>query len=427
MRDNVEFSRNGMTPTTGPADDGTDQDGRTIWAKRAVYATFAVHGIAFSTWVSRIPAVRESLGVSAAQLGTLLLSFAIGGLLVLPLAGPIITRYGSGKIVLAGVIAMAAGLLGVACGVSAGTTAVAVGLFVAGAGHSTWDIAMNCQAAAVERRTNRPLMPRFHSAFSIGAVIGSGSAALLIAAGAAAPLHLAVTMVAVVVTAPFVTGRFVPDGSADANVVVVEDQTAARRFTAWREPRTLLIGFLVFAFAFAESVGNDWLSVGVIDGNGVSEAAGTTAFWAFTVAMTVGRFCGPLIIEKWGRVKAPLVFGGLTIVGVLLVVFGDSYIASLAGAMVWGLGIALGLPLGISAAGDDPARAAARLSVVFTIAYLAFLAEPMIVGLIAEHTGTTRALSVAAGMIVLGLCLTPSLRHLRLDGSTETAEVSNAR
>ena len=34
----------------------------------------------------------------------------------------------------------------------------------------------------------------------------------------------------------------------------------------WREPRTLLIGMFVLAFAFAEGAGNDWISVALIDG-----------------------------------------------------------------------------------------------------------------------------------------------------------------
>nr|WP_279537779.1 MFS transporter [Amycolatopsis acidicola] len=374
-----------------------------------MYATFVAHGIAFSTWVSRVPSVRDALGISAAQLGTLLLALAVGGLVVLPFSGRLVAAFGSRRVVVAGPSLMAAGLLVVAFGLPAGPAVVAVGLFLAGVGHSTWDIAMNVQATAVERRLARPLMPRFHSSFSIGAAIGSGLAALLVAAGTGVALHLIAVMAVVVVAAPLVARMFVPDGTEDG--AVVSSTNAGRRWSAWREPRTLMIGVLVFAFAFAESVGNDWLSVGVIDGHKVSEASGTTAFWLFTVAMTIGRFCGPFVIEKWGRAKAPLVFGGLTVVGVVLVAFGGSFVVSLIGAVVWGLGIALGLPLGISAAGDDPARAAARLSVVMSIAYVAFLAEPLAVGYIADATGTTKALSVAAALTAVGLCFTPSLRR----------------
>ena len=52
---------------------------------------------------------------------------------------------------------------------------------------------------------------------------------------------------------------------------------------------------------------------------------------------------------------------------------------AVAGIVLWGFGAALGFPVGMSAAGDDPARAARRVSVVSTIGYGAFLAGPPLV------------------------------------------------
>ena len=40
--------------------------------------------------------------------------------------------------------------------------------------------------------------------------------------------------------------------------------------------------------------------------------------------------------------------------GVLIVVFGGSLPLAMAGAVLWGLGGALGFPVGMSAAADDP-------------------------------------------------------------------------
>ena len=50
-----------------------------------------------------------------------------------------------------------------------------------GLGIGTWDVGMNVEAADVERRLDRTLMPRFHAGFSVGTVAG----ALLGAAAAA--------------------------------------------------------------------------------------------------------------------------------------------------------------------------------------------------------------------------------------------------
>src|SRR5438552_3949416 len=76
----------------GPAPDGrrgmirgpaaaAEHSGRD--AKRAVYAVFIANGFALATWASRIPQVRDGLGVTPAGLGLILLSAAVGSLLAM--------------------------------------------------------------------------------------------------------------------------------------------------------------------------------------------------------------------------------------------------------------------------------------------------------------------------------------------------------
>ena len=67
------------------------------------------------------------------------------------------------------------------------------------------------------------------------------------------------------------------------------------------------------------------------------------------------------------------------------------------------MGASLGFPVGMSAAADDPARAAARVSVVSSIGYTAFLAGPPLIGVLAQHDGILVALFVVVGALVLGL------------------------
>ena len=57
----------------------------------------------------------------------------------------------------------------------------------------------------------------------------------------------------------------------------------------------------------------------------------------------------------------------------------------------------------MSAASDDPVRAPARVSVVSTIGYSAFLAGPPLLGLLAEVVGYRQALLAIAVPVVLGL------------------------
>jgi cyanate permease len=92
------------------------------------------------------------------------------------------------------------------------------------------------------------------------------------------------------------------------------------------------------------------------------------------------------------------------------VVVGAALALAMVGAALWGLGISLGFPVGMSAAGDDPAHAAARVSVVSSIGYVAFLAGPPLIGVLGQEVGTLRALTVAGGLIAVGLSISAVLR-----------------
>ena len=83
--------------------------------------------------------------------------------------------------------------------------------------------------------------------------------------------------------------------------------------------------------------------------------------------------------------------------------------------MIWGLGAALGFPVGMSAAADDPVRAAARVSVVASIGYVAFLAGPPLIGLLGDHLGVRHALTATVGVLAMGLLASGACRPLPQD------------
>ena len=145
---------------------------------------------------------------------------------------------------------------------------------------------------------------------------------------------------------------------------------------AWTEPRTLLIGLFVLCMAFSEGTGNDWLGVAAIDGYGASAALGSFAYVAFVVAMTTGRWFGPRVLDRYGRVTVLRTSALCALIGVVTVVYGPALATAIIGVLLWGVGSALGFPTGVSAAADDPYRAAGRVSTVATIGYAAFLAAP---------------------------------------------------
>ena len=72
----------------------------------------------------------------------------------------------------------------------------------------------------------------------------------------------------------------------------------AHPLTAWKEPRTLLIGAFGLCMAFSEGTGNDWLALSVIDGYGAEAVVGTITFALFLGAMTRAAWFGPGLIDR---------------------------------------------------------------------------------------------------------------------------------
>ncbi len=176
-------------------------------------------------------------------------------------------------------------------------------------------------------------------------------------------------------------------------------------FASWAEPRTVLIGVFVLAFAFAEGVGNDWIAVAVIDGYDAPEAVGTLVFAMFLAAMTLGRWFGPALLDRYGRTRVVRPMALIGIAGTLLFVFAPVTWLALVGAVLWGLGTSLGFPVGMSAGADDPALAAGRVSVISTIGYCAFLVGPPLIGLLGDHSSVLRALLAVAALLALAVLL----------------------
>jgi MFS family permease len=264
-------------------------------AAAVTFAGFVVSGIAFASWAARIPQIRDQLRLNPATLGLVLLSTSAGCVAAVPLSGAVVARFGSRRTVTAAAVLFGAGMAVVAAGTLAGVAPVVVGLVILGVATAAWDVAMNMQGTAVERHLGRSLMSRFHAGFSVGTVIGALIGTVMVAPRVPVVVHLAAVAVVVPITVPIAALRFLADERPAART--------RRAFAAWTEGRTVLLGLFALAFTLAKGAGTDWISLGAIDGHGVAAWAGTLVFAAFLTAITAGRWVGPGLLDRYGRVR----------------------------------------------------------------------------------------------------------------------------
>lgn len=375
---------------------------------RAVFAVFVGMGVGASSWASRIPQVRDELDLTPKALGFAILGVAIGSLVSLPLAGIVVHRLGAERTIRIMSVVCAAGIAMMGVGVQIGLAPVVGGLVVAGFGNGMWDVATNVEGAAIEQRAGRSLLPRFHAGFSVGTVVGGLFGAAMNAASVNVTVHMVSVAALMAVGVPLASRSFLPAVEEPHG----EEHERRHPLEAWREPRTLMIGLFVMTMAFAEGTANDWLGVAAIDGYGASAAVGSLAYVVFVCGMTMCRWYGPAAIDRFGRVPMMRAGAGVALLGLLVVVYGPNLVVAGFGAVLWGLGVALGFPIGMSAAGDEPRHAAARVSVVATVGYTAFLAGPTVIGVVGNHIGVLRALTVTAALLGVGVLVAGSTRPL---------------
>jgi MFS family permease len=400
-------------------------------AARAVFVVFAASGFAFASWASRLPAVRDGLSFSEQEMGLLLLTGSVGSVAAIPLSGLVAERIGTARTVLAFAGVLAVGLAVAGYGVAVGEhLAVRLGLILFGVGAGVWDAAMNLEGAAVEQRLGRAIMPVFHAGFSFGTVVGAGIGILVAEAHVPVLWHVvgagAVALLSVVIAvryfSPSVVAAALPDGAATAGAGSADGADPGEMtpppsgvtglLAAWREPRTLAIGLVVLASALTEGVANDWVGLAVVDGFGTSDGMGAVGLAVFLTAMTAARLAGTRAIDRFGRVPVLVLSALLAFVGVLTFALVPVLWLALVGVGLWGLGAAMGFPMGMSAASDEPRRAAMRVAAVSTIAYTAFFVGPPLIGFVAHTTGYRLAVLVLLIPMVLGLAVARSVRPL---------------
>src|SRR3954451_19601823 len=356
--------------------------------RRAVAAAFLIHSTASGTWAPRLPAIKESLGLSDGELGTALVGLAIGLVVGTRVAGAPIDRWGSRPFMRAGFPLLAATLL--LPGLADSGPALFASLLVLGVASGALDVAMNAQGIEVERTLGKPILSGLHGLWSVGLGLGAGAAALAAAAGLDPLTHFAIVG-AVLALASVVFLRDLLPEREQVRSALSEDEE--RRVPLhWTLPVALL-GVIAFCSFVGEGSASDWSAVYMTQELGTSQALGALAFTAFAVTMATMRFAADPFRTRLGNVV--LVRGGalMAAAGLGLGLLIHEPAASIAGFALLGLGLAAVVPIAFAAAGEIDPRATGRLvGRVATVGYVGSVAGPIAIGWLAEASSLRAAL-----------------------------------
>jgi MFS family permease len=377
---------------------------RTRFAWWAVVARFLIHGLVVSTWVSRIPAIQSSLGLTNARLGFCLLGTAVGSVIAVPITGWLITRFGSKQITTWSTAGFCLALTGPSLASNSATLFCVLAVFGAMAGAN--DVSINSQGVAVESALAIPTMSRFHGMFSVGGMVGATLGGLFAAHGVLPKLHLAVASLLCLLLSIFTAPHLLETGVEKAK------RSTSAGFNLKRIPNVLLllavIGFCMF---LSEGAIADWSAVYLKQVLSAGPGLAAAAYAAFSIGMAAFRLLGDNLTARFGPVAT--VRGGALLAAAALsfALLAPSPYWALPGFALTGAGLAVIVPIVFGAGGRVPSiPGGAGVAAVSGSGYIGFLFGPPLIGLIAQWSSLRLALLLIVALTMVAALLAGAVR-----------------
>ncbi|WP_280885536.1 MFS transporter [Streptomyces sp. LBL] len=354
---------------------------------------FALDGFIFAGWVVRIPAIKQQTGASASTLGLALLGVSAGAVVTMILTGRLCRRYGSHRVTV-----VCAAFLSLSVALPPLThSALALGavLLVFGSAYGGLNVAFNSAAVDLVRALQRPIMPSFHAAFSLGGMIGAGLGGLV--AGQLSPARhlLGLTLIGLLVTA--LAGRpllRVPPPAPSESTP--QQDSAPRRLDTRTRGLVITFGLIALCTAYGEGALADWSALHIEQDLDASPGAAAVGYSCFALAMTIGRLTGTRLLERLGRTRT-LISGGTTAAaGMLLGALAPSLWAAILGFVITGLGLANLFPVAVERAGA--LAGPDGVAIASTLGYGGMLLGPPAIGFMADWFSLPVALTSVAAL-----------------------------
>ena len=344
----------------------------------AVSLIFAINGMVFGTWASRIPAIVDFHDLSPGSLGLLIFLAGLSAVIAFSIFGRAADRYGAAFITKrATLLLIPLTLIFIAYANSIWMLVFAVIFF--GAIHGGDDVAMNAWAAEVEREYTRPVMSSFHAMWSLGAGIGAGLGSLLAFYEVGFKSHFSLISIVIFVLA------------LSAAVVPFESQKNKKEanspFISIPKGPLLPVATITFFASLSEGAVADWSAIFLKSVASLNDGNAALGFTVFSVCMFSMRLLGDRISFILGPATAARYSGIVALPGSIILLVSDSFLLLLLGFGLIGLGIAVIIPLAFSRAGNDETISqGTAIASIATLGYGGMLLGPLFLGLIAEIT-----------------------------------------
>lgn len=308
---------------------------------RVALSTFYfLSGFGFATWTSRIPTIKEMIGLNDAELGTILLTMPIASLCGLPLSGFLVSKFNTRKPLLFGYLLYALSLFSISLANSTFTLVLA--MFMIAFFMRIVNVSMNTQVITVQKLYERKINASFHAMWSIGGIAGVSFTTLMILFDISMVTHL-IIFTAIVI--PLAIGTY-------SSLIASDRSTSGNKLILNKpEPYIVSLGFIIFFSSICEGGMFDWS--GVYFREVIQADIFTFGFLFFMAFMALSRLFADRVMHVLGTKKTFLLCSALVIVGVLIAVLFPVFVPALIGFALIGLGVAPIVPMALAQAGGS--------------------------------------------------------------------------
>lgn len=356
----------------------------------AVGFLFGVSSLLFGIWVAAIPGIKTRLGFTDGSLGLSLLLAPLGSVSGMLLSTRIFSKISVGRWMLTGYMIQC-------CVMTAEINSVNrlmfwICLFCFGFIGFLNGVSANATVNLMEKKYNRLLMSTCHGMYSLGGATSAGIAALLFVLHV--PSGWQIVGVATVLITIILSNKY--------HLLANHDIIHSR--SAFKLPSVTILGisFICMVSFMAEGCVADWSAIYFKEILFAPKALISLGYAGFSVAMTVGRLNGDMLITKLGS-KTVVVSGALVAAaGFLVVVTAPVIIVAIFGYIMVGFGSCCIVPVLFRASANIPGVSTVEgFAMVTTGGLIGFLAGPSVIGFISEQANLSKALSLLILMCLL--------------------------
>jgi MFS family permease len=369
-------------------------------ARLATSGTFIVHSALFASWTPHVPEFKERLGLDAGTLGAALLGAPVGSVLAMLVTGAALARWGSKRVVTTALIGyLCAGpMLGL---VNSGWTLFAV-LAVWGGFQGGLGVAINAQAATVERAYARPIMSSFHAWWSLATFGGTGLGILALTLRVNVSFQLGLLAVLAAAASPLLIRPMLGGDHAPVH---------RRLVMPWRQPTLAAFALIAAAALLCEGAAGDWAAVYLRESLHAAPETAGAGYAMFAIGMFVGRATADRSRARLGARRLVRLLAIVATIGLGAALPLAQPVVALVGFAALGLGVSVTVPVIFSVAARLPdTHPGQAITAVSTAGWAGFLLGPPLIGGLAQAT----ALPIALALLpVLCACIAVGARTLR--------------